>query len=106
MCVLFLVLKKANKCGRQRPNENEVHERRDKRKEYLKDPDVGHCNKSQGAVFRIKQGILMLPHALQRTEGPAEPLFCEVFEAIGRLGQADGSFFIADVVTALSNLDG
>ena len=104
--VFLLVFERAYQSPGQRPDKHQIHQRRDQREKYLKDPDVRHRDKAERAVFWIKQSVLVLPHALQRAVRPAETLFGEISQTVRRLGQADRVFFVTDLVTEFSHLDG
>ena len=83
MSIFLLMLERCEERGDDRPYEHKVHDRRDQRKKDLKDPDVRHRNKAEKAIPPVKEGVLVLPHALQSSERPTEPLLCKVAKTVG-----------------------
>src|SRR5207237_6923720 len=100
-----LVRKGIPGCQCERPNEHQVHDRRDQWKQDLKDPDVWHCDKPEGAISRVEQSSLMLPHALERAVRPPETLLGEVSQTVRGLGQTNCCLFVTDTISQLSDLD-
>src|SRR5262249_29416182 len=57
-----------------RPDQSQVHDRREQRKDDLKNPIVRKSDPSQRSITRSEQRVTMLPQTLQCSIGPSKPL--------------------------------
>src|SRR5262249_23170429 len=57
------------------PDESDIDQRCEQRKQELEQPSLRQRNEAERAAMRVQRHATVFPQALQGTEGPAEALF-------------------------------